>query len=210
MRVTVLFTLLCAVPLLSGPIRGQDSLDDARGRLKAEADKVEAEVRDSLAEAQRQAKKSIRDAVETLEYLQIKLEITRALSPERKAELQRQINARIRGLRQEAQGGAGAIDGEKLEREFRKKAEELAELTRQIAELQRQGKFDEAAKLERQRDEKYGKPPGRSRGKEIDKALELYRRERERAVPSPLEEIDKALEKLRRRQEQRAPRSPIS
>jgi len=169
MRATIRFGLaLLAGLLLVGAARtarGQDTLDDVKRRLKLEADKVEAEVREGLDEAEKQAKKSTAEAIKTLEYMQVKLEITRALSPERKAELQRQLDARIRYFRQAATNG-GLVNWEERARQnreqmqsFEQKQREMRQLSGQIAEMYRQGKHIEALQLNQKYAEKFGPGP---------------------------------------------------
>src|SRR5205807_853739 len=96
-----------------------------------------------------------------LDGLAVRLEIDRSLSSERRQELQDLVSSRIKQYRQQA-AGTSTVGGGETGREPRRRHEEveqknaeMAQTRKQAAELYRQGKFEDAIKLNDQFDRKY-------------------------------------------------------
>jgi hypothetical protein len=158
---------------LAGPVTAQaprdrdnDLLDKARRAEAVAAQKVEAEVRDAVLEAQRLTASDRDKAVARLKKAITLLEDDRALSDSRRASLQRMLKDRIRVLeagpaREDERPAKGARDDERRTAAD-KKAADQAFINQQmdaIRELQRDGKFTEANRLAHELARKYPANP---------------------------------------------------
>src|SRR5947209_18038511 len=71
MRTTLRLGLLLAVGvLIGGPARGDEDIDAAKRQIKIATDKLIADVRDGLREADQEARKSLQEAMKVLEYVE--------------------------------------------------------------------------------------------------------------------------------------------
>jgi hypothetical protein len=164
MQATLRLILLLAVATsLSTSARSQDTLDDVKRRLKVEVDKVEADFRDGLNQAEQQARKSLKDAIEELKYVDVKLGAQRVLPPERRAELQKLVNARIGYYQAMRARGDTRYDAEERARlvleqqkRFEQKKAEMRHARNRIAQLYKEGTWQAAAELEHRFRQLYG------------------------------------------------------
>lgn len=164
-----LLTALTVATLLgvAGPgARAQETLDEINQRLRIAAQKVEKDVKDCVAEADQIGKRNPVQAIDKLRSAESILSVDRALAPERRAELIRLVDARIRQYNQ-AKGRAPAADLEEKARISREQQQErdtrnleLSRLYRDAAELQRRGKFNEAGDIYDRMRAKHGRAAG--------------------------------------------------
>jgi hypothetical protein len=158
---------------LAGPVMAQaprdrdsDLLDKARRAEAVAAQKVEAEVRDAVLDAQRLSATDRARAVARLKKAITFLEDDTVLSDSRRAALQRMLKDRIRVLeagpaREDERPSKGARDDERRTA-AEKKAADQAIISQQIdaiRELQRDGKFTEANRLAHELARKYPANP---------------------------------------------------
>jgi len=143
--------------------RGKDLLDEARDRLKVEAQRLEADVRDALLQAQRLPSAK---AVEVLKAALAKLEDDTALAERRRESLKRMLRDRIRITEADAKvssnldsekavKGAGSA-GRRVEEE-RQKAEQqkLAQALKDIRKQQEEGNTGEAKRTANELSQRY-------------------------------------------------------
>ncbi len=168
MRMTLL-ALATGVLLLGSAksIRADETIDDVKRQLKIAADKFEADVKEGLDDAAKLARTSGKEAATALEGIEVRLARDRSLTPERREELRDLVTSRIRQYRQQAAGtpaivGVGGRDPRQRHQEAEQKNAEMAQTRKQAAELFRQGKFEDAIKLNDQFDKKYGRTPSSS------------------------------------------------
>jgi hypothetical protein len=186
MRMTLL--ALATGVLLLGPtkiVRADDSLDDVKRQRKIAADKLEADVKEGLADAAKLARSSPTGAVKILDGLAVNLEIDRILSEERRQELKDLVSSRIKRYRQQAAGtstfigGTTGRDPRRRYEEIEQKNAEMAQTRKQAAELYRQGKFKEALEINEQFDRKYGSSPASIAVSRSSRAADALRELRE-------------------------------
>jgi len=166
MRATLRLGLLLAVGVLvGGPARGDEDTDAVKRQIKIATDKLTADVRDGLREADKAAKSSVGDAIEILDDLEGKFVVPDIrINAETIKDLQDRVKARKQFYEVARTRGDRRYDVEERARvlrqqseDFQKKQQEMRDAAGQIAQLYKQGKFDEAARLSLQRDERFGK-----------------------------------------------------
>jgi hypothetical protein len=157
--------------------RSDEDLDEVKRRLKIEADQLEAKVKERVAEADKVGKVNPSEAIGLLGSLETTLAITKALTPERKQELQEFIAARIKHYRQASLKAApGAGYEERMahlrarQREIEAKNEDLKQMNQQISQLLKQGKYKEAGAIGEQWRQKYPDSPGADGFEKINRA----------------------------------------
>jgi hypothetical protein len=158
-------------------VRADEDLDEVKRRLKIESDQLEAKVKDRVAEADKIGKVNPTEAIKLLESLETPLVLTRALTPERKQELQEFLAGRIKYYRQASlKAGPGGGYEERMailkaRREgIEAKNEELKQINQQISQLIKQGKYKEAGAVGEQWRQKYPDSPGADSFAKINRA----------------------------------------
>jgi hypothetical protein len=158
---------------LAGPVAAQaprdrdnDLLDKARRAEAVAAQKVEAEVREAVLEAQRLAASDRAKAIARLKKAITLLEDDTALTDSRRASLQRMLKDRIRVLeagpaREEERPVKGARDDERRTAAEKKTADQaiIDQQMAAIRDLQRDGKYTEANRLAHELARKYPANP---------------------------------------------------
>lgn len=165
---TSLLALAAGVLVLGSAltVRAQDIVDDVKRQQKIIADKFDADMREGLADAAKLAKSGqTKEARGLLAGIEVRLQIDRSLSPERRQELMDLVKSRIRQYTQQAVSGPGGSFEERMtrvreqNRQTEEKNAELAEVRKKTSELWRQGKFKEVAEVNEKIARKYGASP---------------------------------------------------
>src|SRR5207253_8540200 len=107
---TSLLTLAAGLFLLSPVtmVRAEDDLDDFKRQQKVIADKFDAEMREGLADAAKLARSGkTKDAHDILAGLEVRLQLDKGLSPERRQELTDVVKSRMSQYKQQAASNLG-------------------------------------------------------------------------------------------------------
>lgn len=167
---------LCAFAgfLLASPVfaqapqeRGKDLLSEARDRIKVESQRVEADVREALLQAQRLPSAK---AVDVLKAALLKLDDDTALTESRRESLKRMLRDRVRITEVEAKAGATRAEekavktadnaGRRAEEEQRiAEQQKLAQGLKDVRKLQEEGKPGEAKRAAGDLSQRYPKSP---------------------------------------------------
>lgn len=166
MRVTLRLGLLLGV-LWCGQVRGDDAVDEIKAKIKIATDKLTEDVNKGLREADQQAKKSIKTALDVLELANIELsDAPKEVPAEKVAELKARVKNRKDFYLAAQTRGDRSFDIDERARilraqydEFQKKQNEMRADSGRIEQLYKQGKFTEALEASMQRASKFGARP---------------------------------------------------
>lgn len=211
-RVGKVFLVLAVYLTTVGAVRGQqprdksDLLEQARRLREVAAQKLEAEVRDALQQAQALSATDPARAVALLRQMLAVVEQDTAISPERRDFLKRTLTQRLRGAETDA-GRAGVKPeppvrpgqdiGRRVEEQARlREQEQINQTLAQIRSLQGQGRMDEAGRLGRDLGRRFPDSPAAQAiarvGPAADRAVDLrnLRSEHERRMAGALGQVE--------------------
>jgi hypothetical protein len=175
-------------------------LDQARRMNKVAAQKIEAEIRQALRDAQRLAQTSCVKAIERLKYALAQLEADTVLSEERRDSLKRMLKDRIRVTEQDAVAASKQREkqppAKRSTDENRGELEKIRSGLKNVKELEKDNKTDEASRKANELANRFtDNPAAQASGRTTSAAEQVMnarklQKDRERRLAAGFQDID--------------------